>query len=128
MNDMTPPPDINVFGEPLEPCSLTPMTGFYRNGCCSTGPEDVGRHTVCAEMTADFLEFSKARGNDLSTPVPEYNFPGLHPGDRWCMVAARWTEAFTAGMAPRVYLRATHQSALRYATLDALKAYALDLS
>jgi len=128
MNEMIPPADVNVFGEPLETCSTAPMTGFYRNGCCSTGPEDIGRHTVCCEMTADFLAFSKSRGNDLSTPMPEYSFPGLKPGDRWCLVAARWAEAYAAGMAPRVYLRATHRAALRFASIEMLKAYALDLS
>jgi uncharacterized protein (DUF2237 family) len=125
---MTPPPDLNVFGEPLEPCSTRPMTGFFRDGCCATGPEDVGRHVVCAEMTAEFLAFSKSRGNDLSTPQPDFNFPGLKPGDRWCMVAARWVEAFDAGVAPKIVLRATHRAVLRYADLATLKKFALDLS
>lgn len=101
-------PELNVHGEPLKPCSLNPLTGFFRNGHCMTGPEDVGRHTVCAEMTAEFLAFSKSRGNDLSTPIPEYAFPGLQPGDRWCLVALRWIEALEAGMAPKVVLEATH--------------------
>lgn len=119
-------PELNVFGEPLQPCSLNPLTGFFRNGHCMTGPEDVGRHTVCAEMTAEFLAFSKSRGNDLSTPMPEYAFPGLQPGDRWCLVALRWLEALEAGMAPRIVLTATHQSVLEYVELDVLKKYAID--
>jgi uncharacterized protein (DUF2237 family) len=121
-------PELNVFGEPLAPCSTDPLTGFFRNGRCITGPDDVGRHTVCAEMTADFLAFSKSRGNDLSTPRPEMAFPGLQPGDRWCLVAERWVEALRAGMAPRVALLSTHQSVLRHVSLETLKLYALDLS
>jgi len=121
-------PDLNVFGEVLVPCSSEPLTGFYRNGCCSTGPQDYGRHVVCAEMTAEFLVFSKARGNDLSTPRPEYGFPGLKPGDRWCMVADRWAEALAAGCAPRLALLSTHQAALEHASLADLKRHALDLS
>jgi uncharacterized protein len=100
-----PAPARNVLGEQLEICSLKPMTGFYRDGCCNTGREDVGSHTVCAVMTAEFLAFSKSRGNDLSTPVPEYGFPGLKPGDRWCLCAPRWQEALEAKNAPRVVLR-----------------------
>ena len=119
---------LNVFGEPLQPCSTDPMTGFYRDGFCSSGPEDIGRHTVCCIMTGEFLAFSKSRGNDLSTPMPQYNFPGLGPGDRWCLVAVRWAEALAAGQAPRVVLQATNQSALRFASLDDLKKYAVDLS
>jgi len=118
----------NVLGEPLEPCSLAPMTGFYRDGCCHTGPEDLGVHTVCCEVTADFLAFSKARGNDLSTPRPEFGFAGLQPGDRWCLCAARWQEAFLAGKAPRVALRATHERTLEICELADLKRLALDLS
>ena len=118
----------NVLGEELVPCSLDPVTGFFRNGCCETGPHDVGMHTVCAVMTAEFLAFSKAMGNDLSTPRPDLGFPGLKPGDRWCLVAPRWVEALQAGMAPRVVLLATHEAALRYTDLKTLKAYALDLS
>ena len=95
----------NVLGEPLEICSMRPMTGFHRDGCCNTGREDVGSHTVCAVMTAAFLDFSKSRGNDLSTPVPELGFPGLKPGDRWCLCAPRWQEALEANQAPRVVLR-----------------------
>jgi uncharacterized protein (DUF2237 family) len=121
-------PDLNVLGEPLLPCSNEPLTGFYRNGCCSTGPADQGRHVICAEMTEEFLAFSKSRGNDLSTPRPEMAFPGLKSGDRWCMVAARWVEALQAGVAPRVALLSTHQSALQYADLATLKKFALDVS
>ena len=120
--------ELNVLGEPLQSCSDNPLTGFFRDGNCLTGPEDVGRHTVCAEMTAEFLAFSKSRGNDLSTPHPEWAFPGLKPGDRWCLVALRWVEALEAGVAPRVVLLSTHQSVLQYTDLATLKRYALDLS
>lgn len=118
----------NVLGEPLETCSMEPMTGFYRDGCCNTAREDVGSHTVCAVMTSEFLEFSKARGNDLSTPIPEFGFPGLKPGDRWCLCAPRWQEAFEANQAPRVVLRATHEAALTYCSLADLKRFAVDLA
>ena len=118
----------NVLGEPIEICSLKPMTGFFRDGCCNTAPQDVGSHTVCAVMTADFLEFSKSRGNDLSTPVPEFGFPGLKPGDRWCLCAPRWQEALEANRAPRVVLRATHEGALTYCSLADLKRLAVDLA
>jgi uncharacterized protein (DUF2237 family) len=118
----------NVFGEPIEVCSLNPTTGFYRSGCCETGPEDVGVHTVCIEVTKEFLAFSKARGNDLSTPRPEYGFPGLNPGDRWCLCAERWQEALAAGVAPRVVLAATHEATLEIAELADLKRHALDLA
>lgn len=118
----------NVFGEPLVSCSERPLTGFYRTGCCHTGPEDLGLHTVCVEVTAEFLAFSKARGNDLSTPRPEFGFPGLEPGDRWCLCAARWREAFEAGRAPRVILAATHEATLELVGLDDLKRYAIDLA
>ncbi len=117
----------NVLGEPLETCSLRPMTGFFRDGCCDTSREDRGSHTVCAVMTAAFLEFSKSRGNDLSTPVPEHGFPGLQPGNRWCLCAPRWREAFEAQCPPRVVLRATHESALEYCTLADLKRFAVDI-
>jgi uncharacterized protein (DUF2237 family) len=120
--------DVNVFGERLAPCSGDPVTGFYRNGCCSTGAEDVGRHVVCAEMTAAFLEFSKRAGNDLSTPRPELGFPGLKPGDRWCLCADRWQQAREAGAAPRVVLGATHRLALEHVDLEDLKRHALDLA
>lgn len=122
------PRQINVFGEPMETCSEDPLTGFYRDGCCSTGAEDVGSHTVCVEVTAAFLAFARSRGNDLSTPRPEYHFPGLAPGDRWCLCAARWREAYEAGAAPRVLLRATHRRALEICPLEALKRHALDLA
>ena len=117
----------NVLGEPLESCSTDPMTGFTRNGCCETTPEDVGSHTVCILATAEFLEFSKSRGNDLSTPMPQFQFPGLKPGDRWCLCAARWREALAADMAPKVVLRATHERALEIVDWAALKAHAIDL-
>jgi uncharacterized protein (DUF2237 family) len=118
---------LNVLGTTLEPCSYDPITGFYRDGCCTTGPEDAGSHTVCVEMTAAFLTYSKAQGNDLSTPRPEYGFAGLKPGDRWCLCAPRWQEAFMAGKAPRVFLRATEMNALQWCTLDDLKRHAADL-
>ncbi|MGN6157901.1 MAG: DUF2237 family protein [Devosia sp.] len=118
----------NVFGERLVPCSTDPMTGFFRTGACAAGPDDTARHLICCEMTAEFLAFSKSVGNDLSTPHPEWGFPGLEPGDRWCLVAARWVEAHEAGAAPRVALLSTHEGALRYTDLKTLKAYALDLA
>ena len=118
----------NVLGEALETCSIRPMSGFYRTGCCETGPEDVGAHVVCAEVTEEFLAFSKTRGNDLSTPVREIGFPGLQPGDRWCLCAARWKEALDAGVAPRVVLRATHENALEHVSFEELKKRALDLA
>jgi len=118
----------NVLGERLEICSIKPMTGFLRDGCCDTAPEDIGSHTVCAVMTAAFLEFSKSRGNDLSTPIPEFGFPGLKPGDRWCLCAPRWQEALEAGQAPRVVLRATHEAALSHCSFDDLKRFAVDLA
>ena len=121
-------PSRNVLGERLESCSAATATGFYRNGCCDTGPEDLGSHTVCVVTTAEFLAFSKAQGNDLSTPMPEYGFPGLRPGDRWCLCAPRWHEALTAGKAPRVVLRATHEGALEYCSLADLKRFAVDLA
>lgn len=121
-------PQRNVLGETLRECSARPVTGFFRSGCCETGAADVGAHVVCAEMTAEFLAFSKAQGNDLSTPVPAFGFPGLEPGDRWCLCAARWREALDAGAAPRVVLAATHERALEYVSLDDLKRHALDLS
>jgi len=121
-------PSRNVFGGPLETCSTSPMTGFFRNGCCDTGNEDYGSHTVCVVMTDDFLAFSKVRGNDLSTPSPEFGFAGLTEGDRWCLCASRWREAFEAGHAPRVVLRATHEAALEICELANLKRHAIDLS
>lgn len=116
----------NVLGTELEPCSTEPLTGFYRDGCCNTGLEDRGSHTVCAQVTAEFLEFSRAQGNDLSTPRPEFDFPGLNPGDRWCLCAARWQEALEVGKAPLVRLQSTHQAALRIVSLKDLAEHALD--
>ncbi len=116
---------VNVLGEQLADCSHDPVTGFFRDGCCNTADEDRGSHTVCAVMTKEFLEFSRSRGNDLSTPRPEFGFPGLKAGDQWCLCAARWREAFQAGCAPRVVLEATHEAALEYVTLDQLRAHAL---
>jgi uncharacterized protein (DUF2237 family) len=118
---------FNVLGEPLLPCSEEPMTGFFRDGCCNTSHEDLGRHVVCVRVTAEFLEFSRSRGNDLSTPNLEFGFPGLRPGDQWCLCAARWQEALEAGAAPRVLLQSTHAAALRVVQLRDLKQYAIDL-
>ncbi len=115
----------NVLGGMLELCSTRPMTGFFRNGCCDTGPEDLGSHTVCVVMTAEFLAFSKAAGNDLSTPRPEFDFPGLRPGDRWCLCAPRWQEALAAGTAPGVVLAATAEGALEYCALADLRQFAV---
>ncbi len=116
----------NVLGTLLQSCSMDPVTGFYRDGCCNTGAEDMGLHLVCIEATAEFLEFSRAVGNDLSTPLPEYHFPGLKPGDRWCLCAQRWQEAYEAGFAPHVDLAATHISALEFIDLEALQEFAAD--
>ena len=118
---------LNVLGGPLLTCSDDPVTGFYRDGCCNTGDDDAGSHTVCVVLTAEFLAFSQARGNDLSTPRPEYGFPGLRPGQRWCLCAARWLEAQQASQAPRVVLNATNQAALEVVPLELLKLYAIDL-
>lgn len=118
----------NCLGEPLEPCSAAPLTGFMRSGSCETGPQDPGSHTVCARITAEFLQFSLEQGNDLITPVPAFDFPGLKPGDRWCLCAARWQQALLAGCAPRVVLRATHERALEICALEDLKRHAIDLS
>lgn len=119
--------DSNVLGGPIVSCSTNPMTGWFRDGCCHSDEADVGLHAVCAVMTEEFLEFSKSRGNDLSTPAPAHGFPGLRPGDRWCLCASRWQEAFEAGMAPKVVLAATSIRALEVVTLDDLEAYAVDL-
>lgn len=116
----------NVLGTELQSCSTDPMTGFYRDGCCNTGAGDDGVHVVCVEMTAQFLAFSKSRGNDLSTPMPMYEFPGLKPGDRWCLCAQRWQEAFEAGKAPKVALESTHISAIEFCNLEDLQAHATD--
>jgi uncharacterized protein len=117
---------VNVLGGPLESCSTAPVTGFFRNGCCDTGPSDQGMHTVCAVMTAEFLALSKYLGNDLSTPRPEFGFAGLKPGDRWCLCAGRFLQAHEEGAAPRVKLEATHLNTLRIVPIEVLKRYALD--
>ena len=121
-------PSRNVFGGLLETCSTAPMTGFFRNGCCDTSADDAGNHTVCVIVTEAFLEFSRSRGNDLSTPMPEFGFPGLKEGDRWCLCAPRWQEALEACKAPRVVLRATHEDALTFCALADLKRLAIDLA
>ena len=113
--------DRNVLGGTLEPCSTSPRTGFYRDGCCNTGPEDHGLHVVCAQVTREFLEFARAQGNDLITPVPEYGFPGLKPGDRWCVCAGTWRQAYEQGVAPPVVLAATHEETLAVVPLTALQ-------
>ncbi len=115
----------NILGTNLEICSLNPITGFTRSGCCETGPEDLGQHTVCAEVTDEFLQFSKLQGNDLMTPRPEFNFTGLKPGDRWCLCASRWLEALEEGIAPPVILEATHAKALEIIDLAELKYHQL---
>lgn len=117
-------PPRNVLGQPLETCCTSPRTGFYRDGVCRTGPADTGRHVVCAVVTEAFLSFTKSRGNDLVTPMPAYDFPGLRPGDRWCLCALRWKEALEAGVAPPVVLESTHDSALRYVTREDLENHA----
>ena len=123
--DPTPPSsNRNVLGGRLEECGRDPLTGYFRDGCCNTDEQDRGLHTVCAVMTADFLTFSRSRGNDLSTPRPEFQFPGLRPGDRWCLCAARWREALLAGVAPQVVLAATHEATLRVVKLEDLQAHA----
>jgi len=119
---------LNVFGEPLQPCGSQPVTGFFRDNCCNTSPDDIGSHTVCVEVSTEFLEYSRFRGNDLVTPVPDFGFPGLKAGDSWCLCAARWLEAFEAGMAPRVYLMRTHQRALDIVPLDKLRQFAADIN
>ena len=119
---------LNVFGEQLLSCSEQPLSGFYRDGCCNTGEEDLGSHTVCIEITTTFLEYSRFKGNDLSTPIPEFGFPGLKPGNRWCLCAERWLEAYHQGMAPKVYLMRTHKNALKIIPLALLKQFAIDLN
>jgi uncharacterized protein (DUF2237 family) len=116
---------LNVLGTPLVPCSYDPLTGYYRDGCCSTDEHDHGSHVICAKVTKEFLTFSSQKGNDLSTPVPEYRFAGLKPGDRWCLCALRWKQAFDAGVAPHVVLESTHAKALEFVTLAQLQAHAL---
>ena len=119
-------PSINVLGTPLTTCSESPKTGYWRDGCCNTGPEDRGAHTVCVIASAAFLQFSKEAGNDLSTPNPMYGFPGVRPGQKWCLCAARWREALIAGVAPPVVLESTHQRTLEYVSLEDLVLYAID--
>jgi uncharacterized protein len=121
------PGDRNVLGGELQPCGSDPVTGFYRDGCCSTGPEDIGSHTVCAVVSAEFLVHQQRVGNDLMTPVPEYRFPGLRPGDRWCVVAARWLQAYQDGVPAPVVLASTHIRALDIIPLEALQAHAVDV-
>ncbi|WP_223789739.1 DUF2237 family protein [Marinicella meishanensis] len=118
---------VNVYGEPLEACSDEPKTGFFRDGCCNTADEDLGMHTVCVQLTDEFLQFSKRMGNDLITPRPEFNFPGLKTGDRWCLCASRWLQAHQAGLAPKVHIRSTHQRTLEVVDIQLLKAHAVDL-
>ena len=120
-------PERNVLGGELEPCGTEPMTGFFRDGCCNTGPQDVGSHTVCAVVTAEFLQHQRSVGNDLSTPRPEYRFPGLQPGDRWCVVAVRWLQAYRAGVAAPVVLAATNERAVDVVPLEFLRAHAVDV-
>ncbi len=119
---------LNVFGETLEPCGRDPLTGFFRDGACNTCDEDRGSHTVCIEATATFLEYSRFKGNDLSTPVPEFQFPGVKPGDTWCLCAGRWLQAWQDGMAPRVHLRRTHRRALEIVPMELLRKFAVDLN
>ena len=119
---------INVFGEPLGDCSLDPVTGFFRNGCCDTSDQDVGSHTVCSIMTEEFLAYSASVGNDLSTPMPEAGFAGLNPGDQWCLCAPRWQQAFEANAAPKVLLSSKHMGSLEYCQVDYLKKFAVDLN
>ncbi len=125
---MSRDPDLNVVGGSLRPCSSEPLTGFYRDGCCATGPEDLGSHTVCSVLTREFLEFSRLAGNDLSTPRPEWGFSGLAPGDLWCLCAERWLEAYRAGCAPRVVLGATHARALDVIPIETLTTHAAEPS
>jgi len=120
-------PDRNVLGDPLQPCGGDPVTGFYRDGCCRTGPDDLGSHTICAVVTAEFLEHQRSIGNDLSTPMPLYSFPGLVPGDRWCVTATNWLRAYEEGLAAYVVLASTHERALDLVPLDALREYAVDV-
>ena len=118
---------LNIFNEPLEACSFDPVTGFFRSGCGETSEQDRGSHTVCAIMTEEFLKFSKSKGNDLSTPVPAFDFPGLNSGDRWCLCAARWLEAYEAGSAPSIIARATHRRALEIIPMEVMKEFSLDI-
>jgi uncharacterized protein (DUF2237 family) len=122
------PAELNVLGEALQPCSTDPLTGFFRTGYCAAGPDNAAVHLVCIEATDEFLEYSASVGNDLSTPMPQFSFPGLVAGDRWCLIAQRWLQAHQAGKAPRVFLRATNQAVLGLIPVGVLKAYALDLN
>ncbi|RAP32525.1 DUF2237 domain-containing protein [Candidatus Marinamargulisbacteria bacterium SCGC AG-410-N11] len=117
---------VNVYNKPLRACCMSPMTGFYRNGCCDTSTQDHGMHTVCVIVSTQFLEFSKAKGNDLITPIPEYQFPGLKEGDKWCLCALRWREAYDAGVAPKVIISATHKQTLEVIELELLEQFAID--
>ena len=120
-------PELNVLGEPLAQCGMDPVTGFFRDGCCRTGREDLGSHTICAVVTAEFLAHQRRIGNDLSTPVPEFHFPGLHPGDRWCVTAVNWLRAYHDGAAALVVLASTHERALETVPLTALREHAVDV-
>lgn len=128
MQEMDKDESLNVYGEPLESCSEEPITGFFRDGKCNTCREDLGSHTICVKVNSDFLEFSRSRGNDLSTPMPQFGFAGLKPGDSWCLCAARWLEAYEHDMAPRVHMTRTHIRALEIVALEQLKEYAADLN
>ena len=124
---MTEEIQLNIFSEEIEDCSCDPMTGFFRNGCCETSDHDAGSHTVCALMNKEFLEFSSSRGNDLINPVPAFNFPGLNPGDRWCLCANRWLEAYEAGVAPPIVAKATNIKALEIIEIEQIKEFAIDI-
>jgi len=128
MSDVEIEPAVNVFGEPLVACGTDPMTGFFRDGCCNTSELDFGAHTVCVQMTTEFLEYSRFKGNDLSTPMPEHGFKGLKVGDSWCLCAPRWLEAHEEGMAPKLFLTRTHKKALDIIPLETLRKYAVDLN
>ncbi len=128
MNEVVMDEALNVLGAPLEPCSTEPLTGFFRDGCCNTCAEDVGSHTVCIEVTTKFLEYSRFAGNDLSTPHLEFSFPGLREGDRWCLCAARWMQAYEKGMAPRIFLKNTHIKALEIIPLGLLEQFAVSIN
>lgn len=128
MSDLDKDEAVNVLGEPLEECGANPVTGFYRDGYCNTCKEDVGSHTVCIEISQSFLEYSRFKGNDLSTPIPEYGFAGLKPGDSWCLCAARWLEAQKDNMAPRVHLMRTHKKSLEIVPMEIMRQFAVDLN
>jgi len=128
MDELKQAPSVNVFDEALIPCSTDPLTGFFRDGCCNTNDQDHGSHTICIEASQEFLEYSRFKGNDLSTPMPDFGFAGLKPGDRWCLCAARWLEAYESDMAPRVFLQRTHKKSLEIVPLKLLSKHALDLN